>query len=113
MHFIPSILLSLCVIFSVVSATSGEFTTIAVVYQLFYQHGRFVNRVHMGEGFAHFMQGDPFYYRKHGMSIIYYLCRIVSRTDFQSAQSQRRARVLESSCTWMHDEENGVDPYEV
>ena len=44
-----------------VRVTTGGFATIAINIQtlyinFFYQHGRFVNKVHMGEGFAHLMQ---------------------------------------------------------
>ena len=46
---------------SVVRATTGVLATISncypdALYKLFYQHGRLVNKIHMGEGFAHFMQ---------------------------------------------------------
>ena len=76
--------------FSVVRAATGEFATIASVIQtlyiyFFYQYGRFVNKIYMSEEFAHFMQWEPFYYRKHRMGIIDNHCPIVSRTDFQSA----------------------------
>ena len=42
--------------FSGVRATTGELATIACVIQTLYINGRFVNKIHMGEGFAHLMQ---------------------------------------------------------
>ena len=95
----------------------GGFATISVgiktlYINFFYQHGRFVNMIHMGEGFAHFMRWEPFISEKNKKWVSY----IITAQSLQELISKvHNPRGLHEcwkcSCTWM--KKNGVGLYEV
>ena len=95
---------------SVENALTGEFATIAVIIKtlyinFFYQHDRFVNKIHKDEGFAHLFS-EHLFITEHTEWVSFI---IITQSFHELISRVHNPRCLHEcwkcSCTWKRDEE--------